>query len=49
MTHDSKRHGMTTLFAALAVKTGFVIGKWKPKGLAVHLVLDNYWTHKTSK
>ncbi len=66
MTHDYKRHGTTTLFAALDVKTGFVIGECKPKhrakefiaflkkidrtvkkGLAIHLVLDNYSTHKT--
>ena len=67
MTHDYKRHGTTTLFAALDVKTGFVIGECKPKhrakefiaflkkidrtvkkGLAIHLVLDNYSTHKTA-
>jgi len=31
MTHDYKRHGTTTLFAALDVKTGFVIGECLPK------------------
>lgn len=65
-THDYKRHGTTSLFAALDVATGKVIGRLKrrhrsaefleflnaidrevPKSLAVHLVLDNYGTHKT--
>jgi transposase len=65
MTHDYKRHGTTTLFAALDVLTGTVIGqclprhrheeflkflrvidKQTPKGLEVHLILDNYSTHK---
>jgi transposase len=65
MTHDYKRHGTTTLFAALDVLTGKVIGqclprhrheeflkflrvihKQVPKGLQVHLILDNYSTHK---
>ena len=65
MTHDYKRHGTTTLFAALDVLTGTVIGQCMPKhrhieflrflgaierqvpdGLAVHLILDNYATHK---
>lgn len=65
MTHDYKRNGTTTLFAALNVLTGAVIGQCLPrhrheeflkflraidrevpKGLAVHLVLDNYATHK---
>jgi len=64
MTHDYKRHGTTTLFAALDVLSGTVIGqclprhtnnefvhflrtvdKEVPKGLAVHVVLDNYSTH----
>lgn len=68
MTHDYKRHGTTTLFAALDVKTGEVIGECLPrhrakefiaflkridrtvrKGLAVHLILDNYSTHKTEE
>ena len=65
MTHDYKRNGTTTLFAALNVLTGTVIGQCLPKhrnteflrflrridhevpqGLAVHLILDNYGTHK---
>jgi transposase len=66
MTHDYKRNGTTTLFAALDVKSGLVIGECKPRHRAkeflqflkqidrsvqghldVHLVLDNYATHKT--
>ena len=31
MTHDYKRHGTTTLFAALDVKSGLVIGECKPR------------------
>jgi len=65
MTHDYKRNGTTTLFAALDVLTGTVIGSCLPKhrhseflkflavidrevpnGLDVHLILDNYSTHK---
>src|SRR6476620_10092563 len=65
MTHDYKRHGTTTLFAALNVLTGQVIGsclprhrheeflkfirtidREVPKALAVHMILDNYATHK---
>ncbi|MCA1682376.1 MAG: IS630 family transposase, partial [Actinobacteria bacterium] len=65
MTHDYKRNGTTTLFAALDVLTGTVIGRCLPrhrnteflkflrtidrevpKGLAVHMILDNYGTHK---
>ena len=68
MTHDYKRHGTTTLFAALDVKSGLVIGECQPrhrgkefirflkridrivkKGLDIHLVLDNYGTHKTAE
>ena len=68
MTHDYKRHGTTTLFAGLDVKTGEVISECLPrhrakefmaflrkidrlvaKHLAVHLVLDNYATHKTDE
>jgi transposase len=64
-THDYKRHGTTTLFAALDVATGKVIGQcmqrhrhqeWlkflraidraTPKALALHLIADNYATHK---
>jgi transposase len=65
MTHDYKRHGTTTLFAALNVLTGTVIGRCLPqhrnteflkflriidrevpKGLQIHLICDNYGTHK---
>jgi len=65
-THDYKRHGTTSLFAALDIATGRVIGELHrrhrskeflaflrtieasvPAGLDVHLVLDNYGTHKT--
>lgn len=65
-THDYKRHGTTSLFAALNVKAGTVIGECYPrhraaefrkflklidanvpKELDVHLILDNYATHKT--
>jgi transposase len=68
MTHDYKRHGTTTLFAALDVLTGKVIGSCLPRhrhgeflkflkvidaevpnGLDVHLILDNYSTHKHAK
>ena len=64
MTHDYKRHGTTTLFAALNVLDGKVIGECVPqhrhqeflrflrrldrefpKGLMLHVVLDNYATH----
>lgn len=66
MTHDYKRHGTTTLFAALDVNSGLVVGECLPrhrakeflrflrridratkKSLDLHLVLDNYATHKT--
>ena len=66
MTHDYKRHGTTTLFAALDVKSGMVIGECLPRHRAkeflrflrridravlkprdIHIVLDNYATHKT--
>ena len=65
-THDYVRHGTTSLFAALNVATGRVIGECYrrhrsvelrrfldtidrnvPAGLDVHLILDNYGTHKT--
>jgi transposase len=65
-SHDYKRHGTTSLFAALDVATGAVIGKCYgrhrarefrkfldeiesnvPDDLDVHLVMDNYATHKT--
>jgi len=66
-THDYKRHGTTSLFAALDVKTGKVIGELHrrhrsaefrrfldtidqnvPACLDVHLIMDNYGTHKTA-
>lgn len=66
LTHDYKRHGTTTLFAALNMLTGAIIGECKPqhrakeflsflrtidkrtsKQLDVHIILDNYGTHKT--
>jgi transposase len=66
-THDYVRHGTTTLFAALDVKAGTVIGECHPRhralefrrfldtideavprDLDVHLILDNYATHKTA-
>jgi transposase len=65
-SHDYKRHGTTSLFAALDIATGRVIGKCYgrhrtaefrkfldeieaavPPDLDVHLVMDNYATHKT--
>jgi transposase len=67
-THDYYRHGTTSLFAALNVATGEVIGRChrrhrhqeflkflrhidrvipKEPGLEIHLVMDNYATHKT--
>jgi transposase len=65
-THDYMRHGTTSLFAALNVATGEVIGRCQarhrsrefrkvlddiearvPRGLDVHLILDNYGSHKT--
>lgn len=64
-THDYKRHGTTSLFAALDIATGRVIGKCFPRhratefrrfldeieanvpsDLDVHIVMDNYATHK---
>ena len=68
MTHDYKRHGTTTLFAALNVLDGTVIGRCMqrhrhqefirflnaverevPVGKLVHVILDNYGTHKHPK
>lgn len=68
MTHDYKRHGTSTLFAALNVFTGEVIGECKqrhrhqeflsflktveaqtPKDKALHVIVDNYSTHKHVK
>ena len=64
-THDYVRHGTTTLFAALNVLDGSVIGQCLPRhrhteflkflrkiersvpqGKEIHLILDNYGTHK---
>jgi len=66
-THDYRRYGTTSLFAALNTATGEVLGKCHrrhrsvefrkfldlvednvPDGLDVHVVLDNYGTHKTA-
>jgi len=66
MTHDYKRNGTTTLFAALNMLDGKVIGACMPRhrhreflrflrlidqqtsaGLDLHLIVDNYATHKT--
>ena len=68
MTHDYKRNGTTTLFAALNVLEGSVIGRCMqrhrhqefirflntieaevPAAKQVHVVLDNYATHKHPK
>jgi transposase len=65
-THDYRRHGITSLFAAFDTATGKVIGETHrrhrstefkgfleridheiPADLEVHLVMDNYGTHKT--
>lgn len=69
-THDYHRHGTSSLFAALMVKTGVVIGKCQRRhrhqefikflktidevisateadDASIHIVLDNYATHKT--
>ena len=65
-THDYKRHGTTSLFAALNAATGEVIGKCYnrhraqefkkflveieanvPGDMDIHIVMDNYATHKT--
>ena len=47
MTHDYKRHGTTTLFAALDVKFLHQIDRAVIGGREVNLILDNYATHKT--
>ena len=68
MTHDYKRNGTTTLFAALDIARGKVIGRCMqrhrhqefirflntdrargPADKAIHVVLDNYATHKHPK
>ena len=65
MTHDYKRNGTTTLFAALNILTGTILAKCLPrhrngeflkflrlidrtvaKDKQIHLILDNYSTHK---
>ena len=69
-THDYVRNGTTSLFAALNVATGTVIGKCyrrhrqqefvrfleeidatipQEEGVTIHLILDNYGTHKTPR
>lgn len=66
-THDYKRHGTTSLFAALDLKTSRVIGQLHrrhrsqefrrfldtieanvPADCDIHIILDNYGTHKTA-
>jgi len=66
-THDYKRNGTTSLFAALELKTNRVIGRLHrrhrsqefrsfldtieanvPADLDIHIVMDNYGTHKTA-
>jgi hypothetical protein len=66
-THDYMCHGTTTLFVALDIATGAVIGELHrrhrsseflkclrtietnvPPDLDIHLVMDNYGTHKTA-
>ena len=68
ITHDYKRHGTTTLLAALDVASGEVMTQCKsrhrhqeflqflrhieanvPEDLDIHLVVDNYATHKHAK
>ena len=68
VTHDYRRHGTTTLFAALNVATGQVLTQCKhrhrhqdfpqfprhfdanvPEDLDIHLIVDNYGTHKQPK
>ena len=65
MTHDYKRHGTTTLFAAIDLAQGKLIAECQPRhrhqewlkflkkidaetppGLDLHLIVDNYATHK---
>jgi transposase len=68
MTHDYKRHGTTSLFAAMDIADGTIISEcWPqhrhqewlkflkliesevPGGKAIHLICDNYATHKHAK
>jgi transposase/biotin operon repressor len=67
-THDYKRHGTTTLFAAFNILNGKVIGTCQPRHRSrefvkflnhlekqlpddqeVHLIMDNYCTHKSTE
>jgi transposase len=67
-SHDYKRHGVTSLFAAMDVASGVTISNCYrrhrhqeflrflneidtnlPRGFDVHLVMDNYGTHKVTK
>jgi transposase len=66
-THDYQRHGTTSLFAALDIKTSKILSQLHrrhrsiefrkfldaidaavPAALAIHLIMDNYGTHKTT-
>ena len=66
-THDYERHGTTSLFAALELKTSRIIGTLRrqhrsrefrqfldviespmPAQMEVHIIADNYGTHKTA-
>jgi len=68
MTHDDKRNGTTTLFAAIELAQGHIIAECMPRhrhqewirflkkidaetpaGLDLHLIVDNYATHKHPK
>lgn len=68
MTHDYKRHGTTTLFAAMDISDGTIISRCQPRhrhqewlkflkeikqnvppDKEVHLICDNYATHKHPK
>jgi transposase len=67
-THDYKRHGTTTLFAAFNILNGKVLGTCQPRHRArefvgflnrlekepptdreIHLIMDNYCTHKSAE
>src|SRR6267143_716195 len=47
MTHDCKRHGTTTLFAAFNVLDG--VERAVPAGKLIHAIVNNYATHKHPK
>ncbi|HBZ57479.1 MAG TPA: IS630 family transposase, partial [Syntrophobacteraceae bacterium] len=68
MTHDYKRHGTTSLFAAMNISDGTIIGECLPQhrhqewlrflkliksqvpgDKEIHLICDNYATHKHAK